>query len=224
MPSAAELLSFAEQLLLKWGIIIIPIGAFLENSVILSFIFPGVTIIFLSGFVARTTDLNLGVIIALATLGSFLGDNFDYLIGRKTGGILAKKPLFAKPMSQVEPFLHKHGIWAIFFGRFSGWSRTWVAMASGAVRFPYWKFAVVSAISALAWTSAWIVGGYLLGGNRKLIEEWFTRASIIVWVLFVLGLVYYFRTRLRLIFDLALFFSKKYGRKIKNKFNWKQEI
>src|SRR3989344_3237731 len=81
MPSASEVLSMVEYLIKTWGIFIVPIGAFLENSVILGFLFPGVTIIFLSGFVTRTTGESIWLIVVLATLGSFLGDNLDYLIG-----------------------------------------------------------------------------------------------------------------------------------------------
>jgi len=84
VPSAAEIISFAEFLIGKWGIIIVPVGAFLENSVILGFIFPGVTLIFLSGFVARTTGESIWLIVGLATIGAFLGDNFDYFLGKET--------------------------------------------------------------------------------------------------------------------------------------------
>lgn len=204
MPSAADLLVFIEKYLQVWGIFIVPIGAFLENSVILGFIFPGVTIIFLSGYVARVSGESIGLIVALAAFGSFLGDNFDYFLGRNAGKILEKKPLFATGIKTVEPFLKKHGVWAIFAGRFSGWSRAWVALACGVVRFSYFKFAIVSAASAFVWTSAWIIGGYLVGGNRALIVQWFGRASIIVWLGFIILLAYYFRTRIKLIYDLAL--------------------
>jgi membrane-associated protein len=216
MPSALELLTFAENLINQWGIVIIPIGAFLENSVILGFIFPGVTLIFLSGFVARTTDVSLVFVVALAVLGSIIGDNFDYFIGRKTGKVIETKPLFSKPILAVEPFLMKHGVWAVFAGRFSGWSRAWVALACGVVKFNYLKFLVVSSISAVIWTSAWIVGGYLLGGNKELIEQWFTRGSLIVWIGFAAGLVYYFRTRIRLIFDILKYIVKRRDFKFKN--------
>ena len=219
MPSAAEVLSFVEYLINSWGIFIVPIGAFLENSVILSFIFPGVTVIFLSGFVARTTDVSLVFIIILATIGSFLGDNFDYFLGRRAGKILEVKPLFAKPVAKVEPLVMHHGIWAIFAGRFSGWSRAWVALACGIVKFSYLKFAVVSAISALTWTTVWIIGGYLLGGNRQLIEEWLGRVSVLFWLTFTILLIYYFRTRVKLILDLVIFIMRKYGNRIKNGFN-----
>ena len=95
MPSVAEILSIVEYLIKSWGIFIVPIGAFLENSVILGFLFPGVTIIFLSGFVTRTTGESIWLVVVLATIGSFLGDNLDYFIGRRAGKILEEKPLFA---------------------------------------------------------------------------------------------------------------------------------
>lgn len=216
MLSAAEIITFAEILIGKWGIVIVPIGAFLENSVILGFIFPGVTLIFLSGFVARTTGESIWLIVSLATIGAFLGDNFDYFLGRNAGKILEAKPLFAKSVKKVEPFLKRHGVWAIFAGRFSGWSRAWVALASGVVKFTYWKFAISSFFSALVWTCAWIIGGYLIGGNRELLETWFERASILVWVGFLALALYYFRTRIKLVLDLSIIFMKRSNHKIKN--------
>lgn len=221
MPSAIEILNFAEMLVLKYGIIVIPIGAFLENSVILGFIFPGVTLIFISGFAARTTGADLGVIIALATVGALIGDNLDYFIGRKAGKILESKPLFARPVSRVEPYLQKHGIWAVFLGRFSGWSRAWVALACGVIKFSYLKFLIVSSISAFVWTTGWVIGGYLIGGNRKLIETWVDRASLLVWIVLIAAVVYYFRTRIKLIVDIFRFAIKKYGSSLKQN-KWKK--
>lgn len=218
MPSAAQLISIVESLIKTWGIIIVPVGAFLENSVILGFIFPGVTLIFLSGFVARTTGESVWLIVGLATIGAFLGDNFDYLIGRNAGKILKRKPLFARSVRTVEPFLKKHGVWAIFAGRFSGWSRAWVALASGVVRFSYWKFAIVSCLSAIVWTSVWIIGGYLVGGNKELLESWLEKGSVLIWGGFLVLLIYYFRTRIRLVLDLAKIFMHRSSKKINGLF------
>ncbi len=217
MPSVVDLINFVEFLISKYGIVIIPLGAFLENSVILGFIFPGVTLIFFSGYVARTHNESILFIVILAAAGSFLGDNFDYFLGRKAGNILAQKPLFKRPIKLVEPFVKKHGIWAVFAGRFSAWSRAWVALASGIVKFSYWKFAIASFCSALIWTSLWIIGGYLLGGNKQLIEEWLGRGTLVFWFAFAVGMVIYFRSRLKLLVELAVFEGKKHGNNVKNK-------
>lgn len=217
MPTAHDILAFIEYALKTWGILILPLAAFAENSIILGFIFPGITVLLLAGFIARTSGDNLVAIIVLAVLGAFGGDNFDYYIGRRGGEYLEDKPLYAKSLKKVEPFLRKYGIFSIFFGRFFGWSRAWVALACGILRYPYWKFAPVSVFSAIIWTSIWVVLGYLLGANRKLIENYFGRAYILSWLVFLAILVYYFRTRIRLILELAAFTSKKHGRRIKNK-------
>ena len=218
MPSAAELLTLIEYYFETWGLWLVLLGAFLENSVILGFIFPGVTVILLSGFVARTSGESIWLLVFLATIGALFGDNLDYFIGRRFGRILENKPLFARPLRKIGPFLRKYGIYAVFIGRFSGWSRAWIALGCGAVGFGYFKFVLVSAFSALVWTSAWIVGGYLLGGNRDLIEEWLGRTSLVAWVVFGGIIIYYFRTRIRLVVDLLVFSSKKYGSRVKSKF------
>ncbi len=217
MPSASEILTFLEYAFRTWGLVIIPIASFLENSIILGFIFPGITVMFLAGFVARTTGDNLIVIIILATLGSFCGDNLDYFLGRRGGRFFEEKPLYKKSVRKVEPFLAKYGGLAIFAGRFSAWSRAWVALASGILKFPYWKFASVSVISALCWSSVWIVTGFLLGANRSLIENYLGSASLIGWLVFLGIVIYYFRTRIRLVLELAAFTSRKHGARIKNK-------
>lgn len=217
MPTAHDLLIFLEYAFRTWGLVIIPLAAFLENSIILGFIFPGATVILLAGFLARGSGDNLLVIIALATLGSFLGDNFDYFLGRHGGRLLEEKPLYKKSVTKVEPFLEKYGILAIFAGRFSGWSRAWIALASGIIKFRWWKFALVSVLSAFSWTGAWVIGGYLLGANRDLIEDYLGRASVVAWLVFLAILIYYFRTRIRLILELIAYTSKKHGARIKDK-------
>ncbi len=217
MPSASAILTFLEYAFRTWGLVIIPIASFLENSIILGFIFPGVTVMLLAGFVARTTGGNLIVMIILATFGSFCGDNFDYFLGRRGGRFFEEKPLYKRSVSKVEPYLKKYGVLAIFVGRFSAWSRAWVALASGILKFPYFLFAPVSAISALSWTSVWIVTGFLLGANRGLIENYLGKASFIGWLIFLGILIYYFRTRIRIILELAVFTSRKHGAKLKSK-------
>lgn len=217
MPSANEILVFLEYAFRTWGLVIIPIASFLENSIILGFIFPGVTVMLLAGFVARTTGGNLIVMIILGTFGSFCGDNFDYFLGRHGGRLFEEKPLYKNSVKKVEPFLTKYGAFAIFAGRFSAWSRAWVALASGILKFPYWKFAPVSAISALSWTSVWIVTGFLLGANRGLIESYLGGLSILGWLVFLGVMIYYFRTRIRLILELIAFTSKKHGARLKSK-------
>jgi membrane protein DedA with SNARE-associated domain len=217
MPSAHDLLTFIDYAFRTWGLLILPLAAFAENSIILGFIFPGVTVLLLAGFFARSSGDNLAFIVALAVMGAFLGDNFDYYIGKRGGRYLEKKPLYAKSVKKVEPFLAKYGILAIFFGRFSGWSRAWVALACGILKYPYWKFAPVSIASAIVWTIVWVILGYLLGANRQLIEDGLGRAYLISWLAFLAVLVYYFRTRIGLILELIVFTSKKHGRRIKNK-------
>lgn len=191
----------------------------MENSVILGFLFPGVTIIIFAGFVVRTLNENLALVVLIATLGAFLGDNLDYFLGVKLGWVLKNKPLFSKPINLVEPFLKKHGVYAVFIGRFSGWSRAWVALTCGVTQFSYTKFLAVSFFSALVWTTIWIILGYLLGGNQDLIEKFLSQASILAWVGFTLVLIYYFKTRIRLFLELVAYTSKRYGVRLKNKIN-----
>lgn len=214
IPSAADVLRLVEYYFSIWGLVVLPIAAFLENSVIFGFIFPGMTVILLSGFAARTTEHSLVFIITLATLGSFAGDNFDYFVGHHTGRLVVKKPLFAKPVAKVTPYLEKYGILAIFLGRFTAWTRAWVALVCGITGVNYFKFATVSFISATVWSSIWITAGYLLAGQRQLIEDWLGRASLISYAIFVGLLVYFIRGRFRLVSDLVKFVYKKSKKKL----------
>lgn len=94
-----------------------------------------------------------------------------------------------------------------------------MALSCGITAFPYIKFAVVSFVSAFVWVSAWIVGGYLLGGNHDLLEEVLSKASIVAWIGLGLIVFYYFKSRIKLFLELMVFTGKKYGSRVRKKLN-----
>jgi membrane-associated protein len=83
IPSAADIINFIQGYFASWGYWFVFFGSFLENTIIVGLFTPGGTINLLGGFYAKLGVLYLPWVILAGWAGMFLGDNFDYWVGRK---------------------------------------------------------------------------------------------------------------------------------------------
>src|SRR5574340_462142 len=65
-----------------WGYLIVFLGALFENTALLGLLLPGGTLALLGAFYAWQGSLNIVWVIVFAWIGTTLGYNADYLIGR----------------------------------------------------------------------------------------------------------------------------------------------
>ncbi len=139
---------------------------FLETGAMIFFL-PGDSLLFVAGLFAGKGDLNLALLLALLIPAAVLGDATSYLIGKRLGPALFKKPesRFFKP-SHVEAarvFYEKHGGKAIIIARFMPLVRTFVPVVAGVAKMRYRDFAVFNVIGAAAWILSMTLMGYFLG-------------------------------------------------------------
>jgi membrane protein DedA with SNARE-associated domain len=131
--------------------------------------FPGETmLLFASFYAAIDHQLNIIIIIACATLGAILGDNFGYLTGRTGGRALVRRYgrfVFLKPqhLEKAERFFAKHGDKTVFFGRFIAILRAWAAFLAG-VNHMHWRtFLIYNAAGGILWATIYGLLGYEAG-------------------------------------------------------------
>ncbi|MFC3500250.1 DedA family protein [Micromonospora krabiensis] len=116
-----------------------------------------------------------------AALGAIVGDSAGYAIGRRGGrALLARlgrrfpKHLGPAQLARAELSFARHGVWAVFFGRFIALLRILAGPLAGALHVPYRRFLAANAAGGLVWAFATT---YLLFHLGRVAEHWLKDAS-----------------------------------------------
>src|SRR5207244_7094487 len=99
-------------------------------------------------------------IAASASAGAIAGDSMGYLIGHRAGSPLfdwlgRKFPRHFGPghVALAEGVFTRHGVWAVFFGRFIALLRIFAGPLAGSLRMPYPRFLGAHATGGVGWAS-----------------------------------------------------------------------
>ena len=124
----------------------------------------GESVLLLAGFAAYSGLLELHAVIGVATVGSFLGDQLWFLLGRTHGAkLLARYPKYAAPAARAEALLHKYHTPIILAVRFLYGLRTVLPFTIGMSSIPTLRFQLLNFAGAVLWASSGAVAGYLFG-------------------------------------------------------------
>ncbi|HWD06717.1 MAG TPA: DedA family protein [Amycolatopsis sp.] len=106
----------------------------------------------------------------LASAGAIIGDSIGYLIGRKGGKRLfawagRKFPKHFGPqhIANAERMFQKHGMWAVFFGRFVAVLRILAGPLAGSLDMHYPRFLFANALGGIVWAGGTTTLIYYLG-------------------------------------------------------------
>lgn len=140
----------------------------------------GETVLTVAGLAAHRGYLQFSVLLALASLGSLMGDQAYFLIGRIWGKPLLKRyPRFRPAVRRVDTLLVRYSGVAVVAVRFLYGLRTIGPIAMGASRLKWHTFLFYNAVGAVLWSAAWLGAGYFVGevlqqllGKLKHVEAW----------------------------------------------------
>lgn len=167
-----------QQLISDYGYWAIAIGTFLE----------GETILVLGGFAAHRGYLQLPWVIFYAFIGTLLGDQLYFYLGRTKGlAFLQKRPQWQQKSMRVFSLLHRHQVLLILGFRFLYGLRTVTPFLIGASRLSPLRFLFLNIAGAALWAVVIGVAGYVFGHALELIltevkhyEVWVIAGVIIV--------------------------------------------
>lgn len=176
---------------------------FLESSF---FPWPSELVMPQAGYLASQGKMNLGVVIILGVVGSWLGALFNYFLAQWLGRpffLKFGKHFFCPPdkFMMAERFFHKHGDVSTFTGRLIPVVRHLISIPAGLVRMNMTKFLFYTGTGAAIWVSILSVIGYVCGQNVELIKKYSHQATIAVvtaCVVIVVVYVAWHRRRTRL--------------------------
>ncbi|MFA6192270.1 MAG: DedA family protein [Sulfurimonas sp.] len=160
-----------EELVTSYGYIAIFIGTFLE----------GETILVIGGYLAHEGHLKLEWVIAAAFIGTLMGDQLFYFIGRKKGmSILENRPKWKAKSQYIIDLLHKHKVLLILGFRFLYGIRNITPFLIGASGIPPKVFIPLNFIGALVWAISIGALGYFLGNAIELFLDKAKQYQIII--------------------------------------------
>jgi membrane protein DedA with SNARE-associated domain len=124
---------------------------------------------------AGSNDPRIALLIALAAFGAFLGDNVNYLLGRRFGPAVARRFLSGergtRQRAWAERSLGQFGARLIIACRFIPGGRTVVTLTCGLVGYRRRSFVIATAVAGVIWASyAFAIGR--LGGRAFQDKPW----------------------------------------------------
>ena len=120
-------------------------------------------------------------IAAAASAGAIVGDSTGFTIGQRYGSSLFDRlgrrfPRHFGPghVLLAERVFTRHGVWAVFFGRFVALLRIFAGPLAGSLRMPYGRFLAANASGGIVWAAGITYVIWFLGLAA---EQWMSRLS-----------------------------------------------
>lgn len=153
---------------------------FLESSF---FPFPSEVVVPPAAYLAARGEMNLALVIAAGTLGSLLGGLFNYFLAVRFG-----RPFFerwgrylfvsAATLDRAEEFFARHGHISTFVGRLIPGVRQYISLPAGIARMHLGLFSLFTSLGAGIWVLVLALGGYWLGRNPELLDQFLHQAVL----------------------------------------------
>ncbi|QXE88095.1 DedA family protein [Geomonas nitrogeniifigens] len=138
------------------------LGTFLEGEAILIF----------AGFLAFQGYLDVYLVMLSALVGSFLGDQFYFHLGRTKGAQLLRLfTAFSRKFAKALRLIERYGTFVAFVSRYTYGFRIVLPVILGMTTFPSRRFLFLNFLSALTWSVLFSLAGYLFGKTASLFIE-----------------------------------------------------
>jgi len=124
----------------------------------------GETIVIFSGIAAREGMVDLVTLVACAWVGSFLGDQLYFMLGRHAGPrMLRRYPRWQPGVDKALGLLEKYSTAFILSFRFVYGIRNFSSFAMGMSPLSWRRFAVLNFVAAGIWAICFAGAGYVAG-------------------------------------------------------------
>lgn len=167
---------------------------FLETGLFFGVVFPGDSMIFLSGFLASTHVFNIYVLLPILVLSAILGYAIAYpfgqffvrfLLGRKESVFFKKSYL-----DQANDFYQRFGFYSLIMGRFVPVARTFVPIIAGMVHMSVGRYMLANVLGAILWAGGLSFLGFYLGQAMPGVRQYLLLVVLAVILISILPMVY----------------------------------
>jgi membrane protein DedA with SNARE-associated domain len=206
------MLIWLQSLLVHYGYGIIFIVLFLNNAGMPG---PGNALLLGAGIMVGKGELSLGLTIAAATVGVFMGTNCGYWLGRRYGERLLEKIHWLrkthKRIRHLEHFFKRYGAKGVFFARFVTLFHPLIGLLAGMGKAPSRPFLVYNFIGSAAYASLYTFIGEFFGSRWGFKTLWrvHTILYLLVLIVVVLLIVHFWRHRIFTVFGHPFYRKRK---------------
>ena len=146
--------------------VLIGVLAFSESLAIVGIFTPGIALLAAASATAGAAGTPLSWLLAAGWIGAALGDGLSFLLGRHIGPGLRDPDTHPRLATWIDPgeqLFGRYGVLALVVGRFLGPIRPVLPLAAGMLRMRTSVFMMLNAMTALVWSPAYLIPGYLMG-------------------------------------------------------------
>ncbi|MBR9884107.1 MAG: DedA family protein, partial [Oceanospirillales bacterium] len=176
-----------------WLPLMVALVAFLESVAFVGIVVPGIALLFALSALAGSQALPLHPLLIAGFLGALIGDQSSFLLGRFAAPWLERRwPLNRYPQLQARglQFFNRYGGLSVVIGRFVGPFRPLMPFVAGSYRMSPLRFSLFNTLSAIAWSPAYLLPGYLTGMGAKQLPLLASPVLEMLIGLFALGLAF----------------------------------
>ncbi len=178
---------FVTHIIKTFGYVGIGGIVFAESGLLLGFILPGDSLIFLAGLLASQGFFNIYILTLVIFISSVAGDNLGYFIGMKLGRkVFEKKDSFIfnqNNLDKTEKFFKRYGKSTFVVQRFIPIIRAFAPLLGGVGEMSYQTFFWFDILGCLLWSLSVTILGYFLGATIPNIDTYLLPIILVVVVL-----------------------------------------
>lgn len=177
-----------------WIYLILFLIVFCETGLVVMPFLPGDSLLFALGALAATENAVLEYRLLAVTLVSaaILGDNCNYIIGRKVGPRVFSREdsrwFHRRHLMATEQFYEKHGGKTLIVAKFLPIIRTFAPFVAGVGRMQYHRFFSFNIFGGLFWVMSLLTAGYYLG-NIPALKKHFELVVVSIIVISMMPLI-----------------------------------
>lgn len=139
---------------------------FVETGLVVMPFLPGDSLLFAAGALSATGAMHPGVLMGLLFVAAVLGDNVNYLVGRRTGQAVFDRDsrwIRREYLQRTQAFFDRHGGKSVILARFVPIVRTFAPFLAGVGKMPYGAFFLYNLIGGALWIGGFVFLGYHFG-------------------------------------------------------------
>jgi membrane protein DedA with SNARE-associated domain len=155
---------------------------------------PGESLLIFASILAGRGEMSLPALLISAWVGSVIGDNLGFLIGRKLGRktVLrygAKVGLTNERFSKIENKYVRYGSATVLFARFFSILRQLNGIVAGMLGMSWWRFVLFDAVGAALWVTVWVFLPAYFSEHLAFIVRLAHHTIVVVSFLIAVGLI-----------------------------------
>jgi len=144
-----------------------------ETGFLVGFFLPGDSLLIAVGLLAAAKQLQLPWALLALFLGSVLGNNLGYYLGRQVGlALLDRAKVKPEDLERTRRFMARFGPLSILIGPYIPVFRAVVPFMCGTVKMSWPRFFMLSLLGSLLWTQGLTLAAYYVGSKIPHLERY----------------------------------------------------